>query len=741
MAKRKSKSSKENEDRRKKLKQEQDSQLLGGFLGSNLSPSSEIDGLEAAGDVDETLLNSKTDWDNKEQSYELKPRIVRNKQVIEGLPIKKMDGTVERMQREVEQEVTQGLNNDDDNEESLEPPKVDKHQDPESDDEFNDSELSPRERLVKMKEEIAELASKLMEDPEGNVACLTRLRKMSMSKNLVLSQLTIISLIPVFKSLAPSYKIRQLTETEKREKVSKEVARLRQYEQSLIYNYKLYIDHLGQLAKVSRLNSSNNKKIGDEQIKLGQLSIKACCELGLSSLRFFNYRNDLFTIIIRRLNKKPKDKEDFDIFMRCIRVLETLVVDDKEHGEISNDIVRILCKSVKDKNFRVDESVINIFLSLSILDDYNPNDLIGDKPKGEKLKKKDRVHLSKKQKKARKEMKEIEDELEKAKQSITAEERENYQAKILQTLLKLYLEILKAGSNSILNHKNDATLLMAPVLEGLSRFGKMANLDLLGDFLEVLREIMVDIIESNSIDSEIEIENTKQPSEETEDGDNETGLGLFDARQIRTILLCIVTSFSLTLNHLSVGKIPISLDLSKFISSLYLILADLSLDCDLEFSHKSLRLLDPLSTSNQVDKPSVNVSTKAELLLNCLDSIFFRSKNGSVSRAVSFTKRLYMSILHTPEKTSLATLKFIGKLVNRHGESVKGLWNTEERISGEGTYHLGIESGNKEVELERSNAAAATLWESVLLDNHYSPMVRDGSRSLMKLSKANDRKV
>lgn len=102
-------------------------------------------------------------------------------------------------------------------------------------------------------------------------------------------------------------------------------------------------------------------------------------------------------------------------------------------------------------------------------------------------------------------------------------------------------------------------------------------------------------------------------------------------------------------------------------------------------------------------------------------------------------KRLYILTLQTPEKTTLANLKFIGKLMSRYGESIKGLWNTEERISGEGNYILGIENGmkNKHVDLERSNSGATTLWENVLLDKHYSVMIKDGSRSLLKNSKAN----
>lgn len=710
MAKRKTKAV---EEKKKKAKLAKDSQLSLGLFNNDV-------------DVDE----NKVDWENEEQSYELKPRVVENKQVVEGLPIKTSEGKVKRVQREDDfGKKLQAPESESEEEEDQEQEKdADENDQSNEQDEFEgDLSLSPKERLIKIKEEVADLASKLMEDPEENTSCLTRLRKMSMSKNMVVCQLAILSLIPTFKSLAPSYRIRPLSEAEKKEKVGRDVAKLRQFEQALIYNYKLYIDHLGQLAKVSKLNSENNKKITQDQVTLGQLSIKACCELSASSLRHFNNRNDLFTILIRRLNKKPKDTEDYEIFTKCLRVLESLLVDDKEHGEITHEIVKILCKSIGDKNFRVDESVVNILLSLSLLDDYNPTEDDHTK-KHEKVNKKDRVHLSKKEKKARKEAKEIEQELEKAQQTITQEEREKYQSKTLQMVLKLYLEILKAGSQSVNlseSKQNDAGLLMAPVLEGLSRFGKMANFDLLGDFLEVLREIMLDIIDNHSLDSE--------------EGDTIEG-GLYDGRQIRTILLCIVTSFSLTLNHASMGKLPISIDLSKFASSLYLVLTDMSLDCDLEFGHKSLRLLDPLSETNRLEKPSVNVSTKSELLLHSLDSVFFRSKNGSISRAISFTKRLYMSILHTPEKTSLATLKFIGKLVNKHGESLKGLWDTEERISGEGSYNLGTERPDKEVELDRSNAVAATLWENVLLDKHYSPMVRDGSRSLMKMSKMNDRR-
>ncbi|EMG47619.1 NOC3 Nucleolar complex-associated protein 3 [Candida maltosa Xu316] len=694
MAKRKNKQ--QDIEKRKKLKQQQDAQLATGLFNN-------VDNSDQEGEVD---------WENEEMDYELVPRKANTKKLVESLPIKKADGTIERVVREVEEE----------QEQEEEPEQEQVEEEPEQEEEKEEEveeTLTPQERLIQTKEEIAELGSKLIEDPEENISCLTRLRKMSESKNFMTSQLSILALIPIFKSLAPSYKIRPLTDAEKREKVSKDVARLRGFEQTLVVNYKAYIDLLSKYSKISYSNSMNNNKITSDQLKRGNIALKAATELCLSSLRHFNYRDELFSIVIRRLNKKPQHAEDLPIFTKSVRVLETLLKDDEEHGDITFDVVKIMSKSIRDKNYRVDESVINVFLSLSLLEDYDPNNNKDDTPKL-KMRKKDRVHLSKKERKARKERKEIEEEMKKAEQAVTVEEREKYQAQVLKMVLTLYLEILKAGSHSTDGKSNEATLLMGSVLEGLSKFGQMSNFDLLGDFMEVLREIMTDIVEEHSFN---------------DDEDDSAEGGMYTGKQLRTVLLCIATSFSLVLNHNSMGKLPMTIDLSKFVSTLYLILADLSLDPDLEFSHKTLRLADPLS--NEIEKPAVNVSTKSELLLRCLDFIFFRSKNGTVPRATSFIKRLYMLCLQTPEKTTLANLKFVGKLVTRYDEGIKGLWNTEERISGEGSYVLGIERLNKDVDLERSNSGAATLWENVLLDKHYANMVKDGSRSLMKNSKPN----
>lgn len=622
------------------------------------------------------------DFENDEMDYELKPRLLATTKIVEGLPIKKADGTIERVVRE--ELPLSDEEDEDEGEDELQEEQQQQQQDKptEQTEEDEDAKLPPHIRLIKLKEEISEMAGKLMEDPEDNLSALTRLTRMCTSKNPVTCQLAILSLVPIFKSLAPGYRIRELLDVEKKEKVLRDVAKVRNYEQNLVGNYLKYLD-------VIKLHARQR----DNPV-LARVAGKAACELA-TGLRHFNFHRKLIEIITGRLRNRPAQSEDLAVYTRSVEVLEQLLEDDVD-GAVTVDVVQVLSKTVK-LLYRVDELAVNVLLHLQLLRDYNPEatELVKKKYT---VQKKDRVHLLKKQRKARKEMIEIEEEMSKAKQEVTAEERERNQAQVLQLVLKLYLEILKAGCH---DGNVGAKKLFGLVLEGLAKFGRMANFDLLGDFLEVLKEIMRDVVQEIDVD-------------------------------VRLLLLCAATCFSLLLNHLDVGKVAI--DMLSVVQTVYQLLDEIGLDADLEYSHKTLRLADPLTS----DKPVVNVSTTAELLLRTLDATFFKLKNGTKIRALAFTKRLYMETLHFPEKLALAVLKFVGKLMARF-PGVGALYSTEE-ILGEGNYLLGIEPSlrSEVIEISRSQPHAATLWENVLLDAHYNPQVRDGLRLLMKqLKEAN----
>lgn len=689
--------------RNTKRRKEENSKLQSSVF-ARVESGDEISDVEVSDDnIDEETYKDEI-IENQLEDYEMKPRAFNdpNEGAEEGLPIRKSDGTLQRRiirkQNDNDQNSSNNKeenddddNDDDDDDEKLgkkysnkskKEPKtneVDEMFDEENDESYNG--LTPEEKIIKTKEDIAEMAQMLIENPEENILQLSRLRRMSNSKNPLTAKLAILAMVPVFKSIAPSYYIRPLTDIEKREKVTKEVAKLRFFEQHLVINYKHYLD----LIALKAAKTFSQPKVSSTDAELGIISTNAACELA-SALRFFNFRKEIFKILTRRIMKKPQNEFELKVYKKCINTIDSLLIEDASNGDISLELVILLSKSIRRRDFNVDESVINIFLSLTILNDYSPNSKHDDDEDKPKLKKKDRVHLSKKQRKQLKERKLIDKEMRDAEQAITAEQREKNQAQILKSLLTFYIEILKARPAK----------LMAAVLESLSKFGHMVNVDLMGDFLQVLREITEELLQNKDLNS----------------------------NEVRQVLLCIITSFSLVAN-LPPRKVVV--DLNKFVDYLYSLLPNLALDAEIEFSHKTLRLIDPLSTTELNLKPSVNVSTKAELLLRCLNAIFFNSKSGSSKRALAFTKRLYLASLHLPEKSTVAIFKFIDKLMGRY-EELKTLYTTEDRIQN-GVYHPEVD------ETERANTEVAVLWENVLLDKHYSTNVAIGARHLFKNAK------
>ena len=659
--------------RRTAARREKEDALLaaGSFQGIDQETNADFDVLSKG---TETRKKRRSSWSEVEQEYELRPRKMANTEddLVEGLPIK-VNGKIER--KLTKREAPKATETEEASEESEEEEENEAESEGLRDVEGETLEEDTEERILQLKEEIAELVEKIMENPEENTEALTKLCTMADSANPNTCKFSMLALVPVFTSIIPGYRIRPLTELEKKERVSKDVARLRKFEENLVHNYKNYVELLKRLSRVP--NSENPIKVN-----LGVLAMQAANRLAFNASHF-NFRGDIVAILVRRVCK-PNLSVD-PVAGDTIKTIESLFNGDDE-GNISVEIMRTLSKVVKVRNYNIDESVLNMLLSLDVLQDYDPHTRKEEAPEAQmkmKVKKKDRVYLTKKQRKARKEMRDIEEEMRKAELAVSAEERERNQAEILRLVFSLYLNILRQGRPT----------LIGSVLEGLAKFGNMVNLDLLGDFLTVMKEI----IQMAELDD-------------------------LSAKETRKVLLCIVSAFSLVSNNS--GYMKINVDLSAFVDALYAILFYVALDADIELSHKSFRLADPLN--DEFVRPAVNVSTTAELLLKALDHVFFRTKSGSKERAASFTKRLYMCMLYTPEKTSIALLKFVDKLMSKYPE-ITGLYSTDDRI-GNGEFNM--ETNN----ISHSNVGAATLWEDVILAKHYCPTVKRGLKNLDKRS-------
>lgn len=628
--------------------------------------------------------NFGNNWEDDEQDYESRPRNFTNndEDQVERLPVKTADGKIQRVvgskgvipRKEQEQADNTQESSDDESEEDE--AEEEQEKDNEEEEEEEEESIPEEQLLLTAQEQIADIAELLNEEPEEHVGKLRELRNLiNNSKSTKVKQITLLSLVPLFKGLIPGYRIRPLTETERKEKVSKDVKKLREFEESLVINYKEYIGILTNFSKKGR-----SAVQGSPANILATAAIMASCEL-LESVPHFNFRENLISIIVDKLSRKTIDVP----FVKVINTIKDIFTADDE-GHVSFEVIKIVSKMVKARKYNVHESVIDTFLYLRLLTELGAKASMDtvDRPEEPKIKKKDRAHLTKKQRKLRKEEKKIEEEMRKAETAVSAEERERIQGETLKLTFILYFNILKERSSN----------LMPSTLEGLAKFAHLVNAEFFGDLLEVLREL---ILERHvwSIDGELK----------------------FKESMTREALLCIVTAFALLSGQTGDSM---NLDLSFFINHFYSALYSLSLNPDLEFSHKTLRLDDPLKKAAAGPeigefKRKVNISTEMEMVVKAFEFIFFRQRLVGKLRVEAFAKRLMIASLHMPERSAIAALRILDKMIKKF-PALSALFSTEDRVAN-GIYRMEVDQP------EHSNPEAATIWETIFLEKHYAASV------------------
>ncbi|KAL2064519.1 hypothetical protein VTL71DRAFT_3656 [Oculimacula yallundae] len=623
---------------------------------------------------------------NLEQDYETKPRKGKKKdQESTRLPIKTSDGQVQELEvaeevKDVESDM-EWLGAEESEEEVVEKKPT----------------IPMRQQILEAQEEMARIALMVtQEDPEEHVGAFKALAQFGQSHNTTIKKLALRVQLAVYKDVIPGYRIRPLSDEDMETKVSKEVRKLRAYEQALVGGYQGYIRELSKLSQSGRSGKPGGARDGG--LSLGSVAISCACTL-LTEVPHFNFRGDLLKILVKKLSTRMMDED----FVKCRETIEKLFKDD-EDGTPSLDAVSILTRMMKERSYRVDESVLNTFLHLRLLTEFSwrasTNHIDKPENKFERKIKEKRVFRTKKERKLMKERKVVEKEMEQADATVSHEDRDRMQSETLKLVFVTYLRILKLRSPH----------LMGAVLEGLARYAHLINQDLFGDLLEALK----DLIGHAETGDDVE--------EDPEDIETERNL-------TREALLCIITAFALLEGQdAAKAQTTLSLDLSFFITHLYRTLHALSLNPDIEKGAKSLHLPDPNMPTWTHNENKVNVQTTTVLLLRSLSSILtpaLAARAVPPLRIAAYTKQLATASLHLPEKSCIAMTTFLGKVTKTQEKKVASLWNTEER-RGDGVFDA------LTGEVEGSNPYAATIWEGELLRKHFSPSVREGLKVMEK---------
>lgn len=560
-------------------------------------------------------------------------------------------------------------------------------------------QIPVKEQIRRAQEELAKVATQLNEDPEEYPGAFKAMSRIGDSQIMAIKKICMVTQMTVYKDVIPGYRIRPSTE-EAGEKLSKEVRRLRTYEQALVTGYQGYIKKLAYFAASPSTETSTRGQ------PISTIAINCACTL-VNSVPHFNFRGDLLRILVKKLSTRKVDAD----FVKCRETLETLFREDEE-GNASMEAVSLLSKMMRAKEYRVDESVLNTFLHLRLLGEFagKASQDRADRPtdgyNGKKLKQKKQFR-TKKERKLMKEQKEAEKVMAHADAAVSHEEREKMQSETLKMVFATYFRVLKER----------VPHLMGAVLEGLAQYAHLINQDFFGDLLEALKQL---------------IRYSEMPEEENEDeqmaedGDEEDVI----RDTSRESLLCTITAFALLEGQdAHNARTDLHLDLSYFITHLYRGLLPLSVNPDLELGAKSLHLSDPNDESGGNRKDTrINVQTTTVLLMRCLSGVLLPPWNiRSVPplRLAAFTKQLMTVVLQLPEKSCQAMLGLLGEVVHTHNRKVNALWNTEERKM-DGTFKPLAET------VEGSNPFATTIWEGELLKKHYCPKVREQLKTMEK---------
>ncbi|XP_029953863.1 nucleolar complex protein 3 homolog [Salarias fasciatus] len=419
------------------------------------------------------------------KDYEKLPRKmarIEQKEVIHLLPIKDKTGLIpQSIQKPVSQKEEEEEEEEDDEDAAEQEDQLENEGAAESMEGLTAEEREQRraQKIQEKKLRIAALGSAVISDPISNVKRVKELRGMLMEADpsvaVTVRKLVMVSLMEIFKDVAPTYRIRPLTEDEKTTKVKKETQQLREFEEILVSQYKFYLEDLEQIIKDWKQQKKKRRQAVNLQSYGGLAAVAVRCltEL-LLALPHFNFHNNIIVLLVPLMNDADRQVSDM-----CCDAFRKLFVQDKL-GAASLATVRVISGLVKSLSYSVRPEVLQTLLSLRIRE--VKKDIEATKPTKKFMNYQEKKkNLSRMQRKWKKAEEKLDKELLEAEASENKEHKLKLHTETLNMVFLVYFRILKKAHRSAL---------LPAVLEGLANFAHLINLEFFDDLLNVLQNLI-----------------------------------------------------------------------------------------------------------------------------------------------------------------------------------------------------------------------------------------------------------
>ena len=270
----------------------------------------------------------------------------------------------------------------------------------------------------------------------------------------------ILSIVAVFKDVLPDYRIRLPTAKEREVRTTKEVRIQRKRERALLTTYQSYLKMLERLVQDASAPAS-----------VRAACVKAMCALFLEKPGF-NFGANILKVLVPNMNSPIEA-----ISEQCTACIATMFQTDA-NADSSLATVRAISKMVQAHKNGMDGKIrvgtIRTLLALPLSADLK------NAARAMQAEKRKREAKKKKKKAKRRGQEDISKELAEANTAPDHIAKYTAQAQTLREVFLLYLRVLKRAPTSPL---------LPEVLEGVSKFIHLVNLDLARDLVNVMVEL------------------------------------------------------------------------------------------------------------------------------------------------------------------------------------------------------------------------------------------------------------
>lgn len=400
----------------------------------------------------------------------------KTKNVKMMLPVKTKDGVKTRTIEQEEEE------SDDEAEDET---AMEEANDEEDDIAMPGPEVSVAELYARRKEllndkkiTIGSLASNFIEAPEERIMNLEKLVKMVDAEEpkpieLTVHRLAAATVLTILKDVTPGYKIHH-PELRPNEKLKKDTLKLQRYESTLLRCYKSFLLKLEKEINVLKAKGVKNATT----VKQAGFYLDCMCQL-LVAHPHFNFAQNILHAITPLLNHTDEATRTM------VKEAVKQIFQSDMRGEISFHAVKLINQLVKTRKHRVKNEVVDVLLSLRIkhinLDQEKEKEIDLKRKEMRKQKILAKSTDSKQEKKRKKKLEVLEKELLEARGEEGKKVKERWFTETTKLAFTIYFRILKSYPQS---------KLMGSVMEGLSKFAHVINIEFFSDLIAVFQQLI-----------------------------------------------------------------------------------------------------------------------------------------------------------------------------------------------------------------------------------------------------------